>query len=362
MKMINNRYEIGGDKWLSKKKIDTVQSSNSFKPITFHSKNELHLSNCRSALRLIAEEISKHYTSSTILIPGFTCDTVFNPFLEYGFTVILYNIKSDFSVDWKDVKNKVKKYQPRVFLFHSYFGYPTVQYDLSEVLDAGVIVIEDYTQNLLSNFKRLASNYQVGSIRKWFSIPDGGFLFGLSYNRSLVEDVDLVSQKIEAFDLKYRYLNGEAVDKGFFLEKLEHAKHTMALHKTIFKMSIISERLAADAPIQIFKEQRRKNYIRLLAHLAKYPTITIPLGYPSEGIVPFMFPIFIKDRNGFQNYLAKHNVYATKLWNLPIDLRTFLSEETVDIYEHLLCFPIDEYYSEQDMDYIGKIVDQYFLD
>ena len=360
---MNKTKEYGGGHWISKKEIDNAYKYQTFPKNVFIDTEEIHLSTCRSCLYLIAQNLKKHCKS--ILIPTYTCDTVINPFLENGYNIIPYNITYEFLIDWNDVCEKIAKKKPDIFLFHSYFGFPT-SYDnpqfLHHIKDLGIKIIEDYTQNILSSFNRFNCDYKVGSIRKWFAIPDGGILNGLEIAPEFLdkEDVELVNRKLKAFSLKHEYLQGENNDKPSFLKQLSKAELLLSERKQIYRMSDISELIIFNSDLDQIRNQRRLNYIQLYYRLLKHSELSIPLKIEDQKIVPYMLPVFIQGRDSFQSFLAKKNIYATKLWNLPPLYRNRIDPNLEKYYQQVLCFPINEKYNENDMNYIGDVVDLYF--
>ena len=83
----------------------------------------------------------------------------------------------------------------------------------------GLIFIEDMTQSLGLLPKVRGADYYVGSLRKWFAIPDGGFLIGenLPHTAQLPEKTVFVEKKRMAQHLKAEYLN-ESI--GYFKNRV----------------------------------------------------------------------------------------------------------------------------------------------
>ena len=116
----------------------------------------------------------------------------------------------------------------------------------------------------------------------------------------------------------------------------------------------ITNKLTLDA----WHRQRRDNY-RTLYNYSNWGKI----GYPYFKVlqeVPLYFPLNVKnmERQDFQSYLAKNNVYCPIIWPIPKSVKTgLISPELKEIRNNCLCFPIDQRYSKEDMEYIIKLLD-----
>lgn len=355
---MNKRNEIGGGYWLTKSEVEEVQRNLQIKNnIYFISQTEQHLSTCRSALQYIAGL----YEKKVIAIPYFTCSTVIDPFIQNGWTVIPFKIKENFKVDWTDLARIAREEKPSLILMHSYFGFPTINDNpecIAFIKDKGIDIINDITCSLLSTYKRIKSDYSVASIRKWFPIPDGALLVGACISGVNRFNKDLLDSKIDAFITKAQYLSEEFYDKPAMLKKFSLATAIIDASSEPFDMTPFSTSFLNAEVIQVAREKRRNNHNRLYNTLSHIFQIKLPLGEASEGIVPYLLPIIVEDRNILQKYLAENGVYATVLWTKPRAFETV--NLTDDIYDKILCFPINQCYDICDMDRIGRLLLSYY--
>lgn len=352
---MNHINEIGGGYWLSS---DVLKESLSKHHDTFYfcSTSEQHISTCRSALRFIANDFEKR----VVLIPVFTCITVIDPFLQNDWKVIPYIINcEDLSVDWEDLYQKIVLEQPSLILFHSLFGFPTVNNPslITWIRSQGIKVVNDMTCSLLSSFKRIESDYTVASIRKWFPIPDGGLFIGDGNKMYIPQqyDKELTEAKIKAFQTKDAYLSGIDMNKRDMLSLFDKATIILNSRSQEFAMSPISKSLITEESVEAAKNRRRNNYNRLYEHIKKLSYLHLPLSRADKTVVPYMLPVIVKDRSKLQNYLSSRQVYATVLWTKP----EAFSRENCSLYESILCFPINQCYEMEDMDMIGRLLSVY---
>ena len=356
---MNKLREIGGGKWISSAEIEKINRTESSDEFVLIASDEIHLSTCRSGLRLIAEES----TSKKILIPSYTCSTVIEPFVENGWQVIPYSIQGNLMIDWKDLKIKVDTIQPSAVLFHSYFGFDTVNDNpkyINKLKEQGICIINDLTCIMLSSFDRLKSDYQIGSIRKWLPVPDGAVFRGPLTTGRLEEDTELVMAKMKAFMSKSDYLAKGEGDKAAFLKSFSVAEKILDSRRKPYRMSSLSKAIFNHKDLKQIADRRRSNYAVLYKRIVKYKALYLPFGLPGERVVPDYLPVMVENRRELQAYLAGKNIYATVLWTMPEKFRYTLSDKDAQLYNTILCFPIDQNYDKADMDYMGDVIDRYF--
>ena len=74
---------------------------------------------------------------------------------------------------------------------------------------------------------------------------------------------------------------------------------------------------------------------------------------------PLYFPIYAKDREDLQKFLAQRCIYAPLLWPIGEENEPHLSETEHYIYEHILALPMDQRYDRSDMKRIANVLMQY---
>ena len=222
----------------------------------------------RSATAYVLDTIESRnpQASKVAVLPPFTCHTVIEPFLDRGYQIHTYHVDRDLMAEASDLLQIVEEQQASVILFHRYFGFDTIK-DLDGVVPQlqrkGVVIIEDCTQCLYSNFKKSAADYLVASIRKWCGVPDGGFAIckdGSFVNKPSLIDRNLQKAKIEASILKYEYLVEGKGDKRVFLTKYREAEDILDTQKEFFSISDISKAILLNLNIQQLKTKRRENF------------------------------------------------------------------------------------------------------
>lgn len=172
--------EIGSNFWISP--ADGVKGLALGSPYGFGCKESdyVWLSTGRSATRLVLHTIEERNPNirKVALIPPFTCYTVIDPFIDYGYDIHTLPLSLDLKTTSEEILQSVERTWAEVLLVHRYYGFDTLPgfNDIVELLRSrGVVVIDDSTQCLYSGFELSDVDYYVGSIRKWCGVPDGGF-------------------------------------------------------------------------------------------------------------------------------------------------------------------------------------------
>lgn len=356
--------EIGSTYYLAPHTTDSFPKKSSRRPDILKVQ-ESYVSTCRSAIGLCLDELS--VKRKVALLPSFTCESVLHPFLKRGYEVFPYPIGRDLKIHWEQFKSVVNDKMPEVILTHPYFGFNTTE-DLSNHIselrtNEKIILIEDMTQSMFSGFKTLPANYHVGSIRKWMPVPDGAFTTAPFYTYE--EDVELVEAKIKALTEKGDYiLNGKG-NKESFRKDFSIAEGILDSRDKAYSMSSTAREIFAHTDIGKLTDIRRMNYQYLLNHILDdsilYRRLAIILDELSYEVCPFHFPVYVREgRSELQQYLAKNDIYATVIWGCPKEFEALINEEARFIYDHILCFHVDQRYNIGDMKRILTTLSEYY--
>lgn len=353
--------EIGSNFWLNPNEVLVDRPLGT--PEQFNCKGEdyVWLSTGRSAIQYVINAIEerKPGIKRVAVLPSFTCDTVFDPFLKSGYAVYYYPIEKNLTTTSDVILETVLKYDASIVLFHRYFGFDTLdgQVDrMCEVLrEFGIFSIEDCTQCLYSDINRAKSDFTVGSIRKWTGTPDGGFAVcreGRFTNKPNTSDIYLEEAKIKASYAKYKYLFDHKGDKDDVLALYRAAEDILDEQRHIYCISKMSAQVQANLNKKELFEKRRDNFEVLSRAIDK---IVVPAFSLNNHVVPLYFPVFVEDRVALQKHLVANAIYAPIVWPKD-DKQPVQCEGAENAYEHLLCIPIDQRYGKDDMSRIVGVI------
>lgn len=320
----------------------------------------LFLSTARSCIKLAAETaISNNAISTkTVVVPSFTCYTCTLPFENLGFNIVPLPVSKDLTTSPEKLRETVLGSNASIVLLHQYFGFETMKSMepvIKELREKGVVIIEDRTQCLYSNFSPLPADFYVASIRKWAGLPDGGIIVcsdGKLDKKVEKKDVEFETIKMQASIAKYHYIFDKQGDKEYFRSLYEKAADVLASEKEYFLISDSSTCVQHYLDINELKEKRINNYRHLYMKLSGLKTIGVVFN-PSDDEVPLYFPLKTNgNREALQKYLASKNIYAPIIW--PYEINVEVNENATYLYNDLLCIPVDQRYGIDDMDRIAS--------
>ena len=186
------------------------------------------------------------------------------------------------------------------------------------------------------------------SSRKFFGIPDGGFVYTpfRSYDNSLERDISYnrTSHLLKRIDV--------GAEKGYqdFIQN-DHALD----NSNILHMSSLTERLMYCIDYEAVKQKRNKNFLYLHKYLADMNELSsvIEKSYVNG---PMVYPFLRKNNIELRKQLIHNRIYVAMYWpNIPVWID---DKNTVEMYfyNNLIALPIDQRYGLDDMDFIMKII------
>lgn len=320
-------------------------------------KNICMVSSGREAISVVLDVIEekKQNIIKKCILPLYTCDTVIIPFQEREWDIYFYHIDKNLIVKKDQFYKLIHEVKPSVLLMHPYYGSDTIA-NVRDVIkkaqnEWGMIFIEDMTQTLGLFGEVSGADYYVGSLRKWFAIPDGGFAYGKENMQIKLEkkNNDFVNLKRQAQRQKKRYLEGdERVSKEEFLAMNRQAEEMLYKQDTIFGMSEYSRRFLGGTDVVAALETRTENGQYLDSCIRAMKNIRPVLDDKTQGYL--YYPIYVEDRDELQAVLKNEDIFAPVLWPIDPMIEDELDGETRYIYDHLLALPCDQRYSIQDME------------
>lgn len=164
---------------------DTVQSL----PEGMPDKQVRYYSLCREALL----EIARHYKTNDkrVIIPAYTCQTVIDPFVQEGWECEYYDVSLDLRIKTESLISLSESFKPSICIVHPFYGADFTSEELQAIAHIkeriGCLMVEDITQCIFTTVQHDVFDVIVGSYRKWYSIPDGGFLRLLLRNNPSLE-------------------------------------------------------------------------------------------------------------------------------------------------------------------------------
>lgn len=306
------------------------------------------------------------------LLPAYMCDTVFFPFLHRGWEIHYYHIGKNLRADQEELCRRIEHIRPSLLFVHAYYGADTwepMRSLLRQWRKQGIVIMEDVTQSYYRQDIGREADYVVGSLRKWYPVPDGGFAASDTplLAEGLEKSGEFTEKRMELLAEKWRYLHEE--DSGApedrhllkqeYLRKNKETEEWLDRHSEINRMSDIAGGILGTENEAQNKEQRNENYCCLYKALEDMKCCVPVFGSDTVTEAPLYFPVYADDREGLQRFLGEKDIYAPVLWPVGKENADCLSEDERYIYSHLLALPIDQRYGREAMEQVIHTLQDY---
>jgi hypothetical protein len=287
--------------------------------------NAIKLNTARNCLDYIlkARKVKK------VFIPYYTCDVLLKKIIMNNVEYCYYHINENF-----EPSETVRLGKNELFIYTNYFGLKSKCInELFNIYRESLIV--DNSQAFYS--KPLAFVDTFYSARKFFGVPDGGYL----YTSSLL-NVDL-EQSISYSSMFHLLKRLDLSPEDGYLENKKHEQ--MLNFEPLKMMSKLTEKILASIDYDFVKARRKQNYKYLDKILGKNNKI---LFHMNEEDVPMVYP-FYNENYLTRDLLIKNKVYSAQYWE------SVLHNEYCNYFERMISasavfFPIDQRYDTIDLE------------
>lgn len=349
--------EIGSEFWINKMPED---NSNVEIPNWLSRFGSVSLtSSGRGAISLLLHQITPQ--NKSVLLPEYICESVITPFIEFGYTCYFYQVDINLCPIVKDIEIYE---HVGVFLHMGYYGFQTNS-NLSDILSRfrinSTIVIEDVTHNLFSSFNNyIENNFIIGSIRKWFGIPSGGFVASTKdcFNKPSFISDEFSSLRMLALINKGKYMKSNDQNlKKEFLFQFSKAEELLNEDSNPYKIDALSMKLIQSLDVDELVNTRRVNFRILLKGLGNINNIKVPFKQLENNQCPFFFPIMINgNRDEIRKKLINEQIYCPIHWPIPDQVNDGKSYINLEVYSNILSIPCDQRYGIVDMERIISVL------
>lgn len=323
----------------------------------------IHFSLCREALYAVAQSLD--CTNKVVLMPAYTCDTVYMPFKQLGWKCCYYSVNRDLYANTQSIENEFKLHHPALFIIHPYFGQGLSEPEkqtMKVLHDAGCKILVDNTQCVFSEERLPYVDCYTGSYRKWFPISDGGFLESTTDTITKPEEENTIFCSLQKGAMYLRgeyFINENEVVKQLSIQLNKAADLHSCGEITPHRMSDFSEFQLRNQDIGENKKARFDNYAYLHNNLPQNHLKFVSTSIDNITSAPLYFPIYLENRRDVQIHLAQHHIYLPVIW--PVDEEEVLIDDEVKyIYQHILCIPVDQRYDIQDMELIVNLINDFY--
>lgn len=288
-------------------------------------KEAIRLNTARNCLEYIL--MARHYMK--IYIPFYTCEVILEPIKKLGISYEFYSINYDLE---PEIIPQVK--EDEAFLYTNYFGLKQgcVEY-LSEKYGDHLIV--DNSQAFYA--KRIDGIDTFYSPRKFFGVPDGGYLYtDCKLDKEFLQD--------KSYN-RMRHLLIRAEENAEAGYSMFREADASLCNSPIKYMSAITDRLLRNIDYFYTKDIRRNNFKFLHDRLSEKNQLKFNLG---NDAVPLVYP-YLQEDGDLKKFLISKRIFVATYWPNVLE---WCSEQTVEykITQKLAALPIDQRYIEKDME------------
>ncbi len=270
----------------------------------------------------------------SMLIPHYLCPTVGNFLVRNGINVSFYHINDSFEP--LDIKQR----EGQALLLVNYFGIFSHDHIITIANRYKNVIID----NSAGFFSKSYNNYYfVYSPRKFFGVPDGGYVLGpgaekntLDYEQDKSSDTSLFLMKRIEYGLTATYpermINEARIDRS-----------------GVLNMSVLTRMLLNSIDYELVRKKRIDNFH--IAHdLFARINIINPTLFCDDEFAPMVYPLVI-EQSTITEKLKSDNIFVGRLW------KQVLAEVPDDSFEaylskFLVPIPIDQRYGREELQYI----------
>lgn len=284
----------------------------------FHN-NAVRLNTARNSLRYII----KAYNIKKLYVPEYTCPVVWDAVAAENCEMAFYPISTSFMPDMDFPENAY-------ILYTNYFG--ICSDNVKTLCGKYPNLIVDNSHSFYSSREGLAS---FNSARKFFGVPDGSYLF----SDKIIQDG--ISQDISWQRASHLLIRTDQGPQNGYSTFQKNEEELSCI--PISFMSKLTLELLRGIDYNNIAEIRRSNYLYLHEKLGEINECQKQLG---AGDIPMVYP-FIYTRKSLRTMLIEKNIFVPNYWHGQKDEKFGRTLE-----RFLTALPIDQRYSQDDMDQI----------
>lgn len=276
-------------------------------------KNALRLNTARNCFEYIL--LARKYTK--VYIPYYTCEVMLQPLHKHHIAYEFYHINE--SLEPVEI---IQLGNSEAFLYTNYFGLKQcyVEY-LASIYQSQLIV--DNAQAFYAS--RIAGIDTFYSPRKFFGVPDGGYLY---IDKILDQDISDDKSYSRMAHLLLRIEEGAESGYPFFRQSDDSLDN-----QPMRKMSVLTDRILRNIDYDFVREKRCKNFKYLNEQLSQKNTLTVRL---DNNSIPMIYPFYAKNKS-LRMHLIEHKIFVATYWSnvlkwcKPMDFEYELANNLIPI-------------------------------
>lgn len=285
--------------------------------------------NCgRAAFQIFLE--SNDY--SKVLMPKYICEDIFEPIKRTGIDYELYDLNENLMPKVKGIK------KGEILLYVNYFG--ICDKHVEEVLSKYKDVILDCSQAFF--YKPPKNIPAIYSPRKFYGVPDGGFLY---MKKKINKKINKSTSSNRFIHILKKTENG--TDNGF--KNFQKNEQLFKKYKPE-KMSLLTEMLISSQSHSSVIKARVSNFKHYHSILEKINKFSYLINY-SNYICPLSYPFLSSDSKNIKDKLIKKNIFTATYWPTKnVNNKSIQSE--LNFQNNLIHLPLSQDLTINNLNYI----------
>ena len=273
-----------------------------------------------------------------VYMPKFTCDVMLEPLQKLDISYTFYPINDDL-----EIISEIELDEGEYIVYTNYFGIKD-NYSRHLSSEYGERLILDCSQAYY--FEPLIVGHTIYSPRKFFGVPDGGCL----YTSRIISG----EFPVDISDNRMSHLY-KRIEQGAEAGYEEFIKNDASLvGQPIKQMSEKTETILSTVNFEQVRQKRFQNFQKLHESLMADNEITIDL---SDMLCPMIYPFRTNNKDVRQELITQKIFVATYWpnvfeWSNNQEVEYKLAQEVIPL-------PIDQRYTEMEMNSIIKVIRQY---
>lgn len=283
----------------------------------------------RACIRAVLDTIKPQ----RLVAPYYVCDSALAAARTLGIPIEFYAIDEHFAPVLPDLG------AGDALLVVNYFGLGQVT--SGSLQQAGDRLLVDQTQALFAEAP--TGCWSFTSVRKWFGVPDGAFLWGPSHVCSPTQSS--LQPKAPTHLLERRW--GEP-DRAY----RAYAAAEASFDTEVEAMSALSKSLLGGIDVELVRRTRRENFLELHALLGPFNKLAVHLR-PTD--VPFCYP-FLPRGELSRTGLAKEKIFVPQFWADCLARGSDRFPWEMELCRALLPLPVDHRYGHAEMVRMAEVL------
>lgn len=297
--------------------------------------NMISFQSSRAALRYFIDDL----LINKVWLPVYTCDALLSVFFNKSIEINYYHLNDDFSIS-----TNIELDEHEYIIYVNYFG-------LNDKNVRSLLKKHPYDQVIIDNSQAFFSKSYgeiatVYSARKFFGVPDGGFLQTLRKISRTINDSLLKADNYQ--HLLLRLQGDDDIAYQHFLTAEKCFEDT-----TPRKATKLTELILGNLDYDDISSIRLRNFEYLHEKLKSYNQLKLEV----EN-APLCYPLLTRKKISKAELIAK-KIFVPTYWKDCLNRKLNVFESSM--VEDCIFLPIDQRYDINDMEHISKCIVDMFL-